>query len=69
MTSLFGVLIFFKMDKTPKVDNINYTTEVGETSDLETARERTREKVRGRQISNDLSSLPKECVLSRLSPR
>lgn len=69
MTSLFGVLIFFKMDKTPKVDNINYTTEVREISDLETARERTSEKVRGRQLSNALSSLPKERVLSHLSPR
>lgn len=29
MTSLLAVLIFFKMDKNPKVDNINYTMEVG----------------------------------------
>lgn len=46
MTSLFGVLTFFKMDKNPKVDNINYTTKVGKIFDLETAHERTREKVR-----------------------
>lgn len=38
-TFLFVALIFFQMDKNPKVDNINYTTEVGKEMifDLEIA--------------------------------
>ena len=49
MTFLFVVLTFFKMDKNPKADNINYTMEVGKMIfDLEIACERIRRKVRKR---------------------